>query len=409
MNILITTSTLPRWGADSELRVVLDIAKNIKKYNPLFNIFLLAPHYRKSQKIEILEGVNIIRYKYFFEKFETLHYNGGMIPNVKRNKLNLLLIPISFLFQLLAIKKIVKKEKIDLIHAHWIIPQGLVAILYKNFFNPKIKIICTVHGVDIFGLKGKVFHFIKKLILKKCDSITCVSRAINEELLKFKINKCKITTINNGIHINFSNSSDQNINLKSKFGIKDFLLLFVGRLEEKKGVSYLIDAMSKILKEFPSTKLLIIGDGTETKNLKEKTQKLILQNNINFLGKIPNDSLASFYKSADIFIGPSIIAKNNDTEGLGMVFLEALVCGTPVISTNTGGIADIIKHNITGIIVPEKNSIEIANQVIALLKNKKKREKLIQCGKKIVVKKFNWQVISSQYSDLYKNHVIKND
>jgi len=110
-------------------------------------------------------------------------------------------------------------------------------------------------------------------------------------------------------------------------------------------VEYLIRAMPDVIRNLPKAKLMIIGDGLEKERLVNLANELKLGNSILFAGKIKNEDLPKFYASADVFVGPSIITEKGDTEGLGVVFLEAIASGTCVIGTNVGGIPDIIKNN----------------------------------------------------------------
>ncbi len=398
----MTSSTFPKWEKDSELRIVLDIAQNIKKYYPSVNIFVLSPHHKNSKKKEIINNIKIYRYQYFFEHLEKLHHGDGMLANIKKNKLLLFLLPLSIISQILAIKKIVKKHNINIIHAHWLIPQGFIAVLYKKIFNKNIKIICTLHGSDIFSLQNIILKNLKKYILKNCNLISAVSSTIKKEILKYKISSQKIKIIHNGIDLNFTHITKNKNDLKRQYNISSFCLLFVGRLNEQKGIKYLINALPKVIKKLPKIKLLIIGEGPDKNKIKKQVQKLNLNQNIIFTGKIENQLLPSYYNMADIFIGPSIITKNNSTEGFGMVLLEALINETPVITTNSGGMTDIIENNISGIIVTPKNSGAITNAVLDLLNNHNKRKILSDNGKKLVLDKFNWKKISFEYFSAYQ-------
>src|SRR3989338_5856854 len=134
--------------------------------------------------------------------------------------------------------------------------------------------------------------------------------------------------------------------------------------------------MNEVIKKFPKAKLVIVGDGPEKTNLELLTKKLNLNDNIIFTVKIENKYLPQFYATADLFAGPSIVTKSGDTEGLGVVFLEALASGTCVVGNNIGGIPDIIENNKTGILVRQKDSKQLANAIIKLLSNPKLRKNL---------------------------------
>ena len=206
-----------------------------------------------------------------------------------------------------------------------------------------------------------------------------------------------------GVDLSLFDKKKKNESIKKKYGIKGPFLLTVGRLAEKKGIKYLIGAMPTVLKEFPMTKLMIIGDGPEKPSLEELTEKLNLKNNIIFTGKIQNKLLPEYYATADIFIGPSIVTKSGDTEGLGVVFLEALASSTAVIGSNVGGIPDIIKSNETGLLIEQKNIKELSSAIIKLLKDKKLREILAKNGQQHVKNNYDWSIIVDKFDTVIKN------
>ena len=147
-------------------------------------------------------------------------------------------------------------------------------------------------------------------------------------------------------------------------------LLFVGRLSEKKGVTYLLQAMPKIISELPDVKLRLVGGGELSEKLQRQARELNIEDHIDFCGAVPNNQLPAYYAAAKIFIGPSIQASDGDTEGFGLTFVEASLSGCLVIGTKVGGIGDIIKDGETGFLVPQKNSTAIAEKVIYALNKK---------------------------------------
>jgi glycosyltransferase involved in cell wall biosynthesis len=196
----------------------------------------------------------------------------------------------------------------------------------------------------------------------------------------------KVITIPMGVDTKRFYPSDQNI-LKKEYSEED-LLIFVGRLIDWKGTVFLVEAMKDVVRIFPKTKLLIIGDGPEKNNLITKINELGLQSNIIFIGQIKNTEIRKYYSAADIFIIPSIIVSGH-TEGLGVVTIEAMACGTSVIGSDVGGIPDVIQNEYNGFLVSEKSSKELAQKIIKLLSNNDMQNK------------FNWDVISNQFIKIF--------
>lgn len=173
-----------------------------------------------------------------------------------------------------------------------------------------------------------------------------------------------------GVDTKLFNPNKKDLSIKKKYDIMGPFLLFVGRLTEKKGVKYLIKAMPEVIKKYPKTKLMIIGEGELENELKELTRKLKMEENIIFIGAIQNKELPRYYATADIFIAPSIITKEGDREGLPVTIMEAMASGCVVITTDLEGNKDLIKDKKTGFLVEQKNSKDISKRILELLENK---------------------------------------
>ncbi|MEI6690277.1 MAG: glycosyltransferase [bacterium] len=358
--VLVLASTFPRWVEDTNPPFVFDLCRGLTK---TMDITVLAPHYPGAKDDEIMSGLKVHRFHYFFSKWEKLAGNGGILPVLKSNKFYYLLVPFFLLAEIIATIKLVNKLKPDTIHAHWIIPQGLAA--YINFLVNKTPYIVTSHGGDIFGLQGKLLTQLKKLILENAKSITVVSSAIKNEILKINPKlESKIEIIPMGVDTKLFNPNKYDQKLKERYGITGPFLLFVGRLVEKKGVRYLIEAMPAILKKHPKTKLLIIGSGPLENELKSLSSSLKVDSNIVFTGAIKHSDLPPYFATADIFIAPSIQTDDGDTEGYGLTIAEATASECKVIATNIGGIGDIIRKED---LIRSTSTSAISKRVINLL------------------------------------------
>ena len=173
--ILITATTFPLNETDSQPRFILNLARTLNQY---YQTHVLVPRGKGARQQERIEGVNVTRYPYFFRSLESLVYGGGILENLKQSKAAYLQIPFLFLAQFLAVFSIVKREKIQLVNAHWIIPQGLIAILVKKLLIKNLKVVITSHGADLFSLRGKLLTRLKKWVLESADGVIVVSSAM---------------------------------------------------------------------------------------------------------------------------------------------------------------------------------------------------------------------------------------
>lgn len=373
--ILVLTSTFPRWKNDTTPPFVYELEKRLTKN---FEIHILTPHFPGSKNTETMGNLKVYRFHYFFEKFEKLGGNGGILPTLKANKFYYLTVPLFLLFEVLAILKLVKKLKPDIIHAHWIIPQGLTA--YINFLINKTSYVVTSHGSDLHSLG---LFFLKKIILTKAKKITVVSSYLKEEIKKIDPNLLsKTEVIPMGVDTKQFNPNKYDESIKKKYGITGKFILFVGRLAPEKGVKYLIDAMLLVFRKLPDTKLLIIGSGSLEQELKNQVKKLDIESNVIFLGSIKYENLPPYYATADIFVSTSI------KEGFGLTLVEALMSGCSVIGTNVGGIRDIIsKSNL----IKQRNKSALSNKIIEELKKSKNNNQLNPS--------FDWTQVCKKYYD----------
>lgn len=385
--LLVTASTFPRWKGDTEPRFILDISKELNQY---FDVTVLVPMCPNAKKCEILEGVKVIRYHYFpIHKWETLCYPGAIVPRIKEKKIRVVLVP--FLFISLYIKLLFIIRDYDIVHAHWLIPQGIVQSFFKKPY------IVTGHGGDVTSLNKGTIRILKKRCLKKASYVTVVSEALKSEVMHI-CNVENLEILSMGCHVkNFSTEYRQD----NYFGQGEKkVVLFVGRLAEKKGVKYLIEAMNNV-----DAKLVVVGNGPLRKELEEQAHRLDLD--ILFMGSKSHDELKTIYASADIFCAPSVVAKDGDKEGLGLVLLEAMASGIPVVASESGGIIEIISNEENGLLVKEKDVEGIAKSINRLLKDESLAKKLV-CNAFKTAEFYSYERIGKMYKQII-NIILEGD
>lgn len=392
--VLVMASTFPRWKNDTSPRFAYDLAENLALR---YDIIVLAPHHKGALKKEKLGKVDIRRFAYFKpESLQRLCYGGGIIPNMKGSFLARMQMPLLIHSEFFAAYKLIKKEKINLLHAHWILPQGFVGVFLKKIFN--IPLLVTVHGSDLFPLKNPVFKKLQKHVAENADFITVNTEATKAELLsRFPEAKNKLAVIPMGIDISLFKKSNGKKPVKYS---KNKILLFVGRLSDQKGLQCLIDALPGIVEKEPAVKLLIIGEGPFKPELDKKIKENKVKLYVEFLGSMPFSEVAKYYNYADVFVLPSLSNKTG-TEALGLSLLEAMASGCAAIGTNIGGIPFIIKNNKTGVLVKQKDSVGLSNAIILLLKNQKKARMLGNNAAEFVRQNYSWNKIAKEFNVIY--------
>ncbi len=391
--VLVLTSTFPRWKDDTTPSFVFDLCRYLAHKNKMI---VLAPHYKGAQFHETMDEVEIHRFQYFHKNHQKVAYDGGIIPNVRKSFLAKLQLPLFLYSEYTKAKKLVKKYRPQILHAHWLIPQGIIAASLKKEFN--IPFIMTVHGSDLFPLKNPIFKSMQKYVLKHCDMCTVNSYATYKEVIeRFPQAKSKLVIRSMGVNVK---QFEKKVTRPKPYKNKK-IVLFVGRINEQKGIQYLIKAIPKVKDKFKNIRLLIIGEGDYKKEMEHLVDFLDIRDEVEFLGPKKHGDIVDYYKMADVFVLPSVTHKIG-TEGFGLVLLEAMSAKTPVIGTNSGGIPYIIKNNHNGLLIGEKDNKAIAEAIIKVLSSRKLSTKFAKNGFDTVSKHYTWEIVAKKFNDFYR-------
>ncbi len=295
--------------------------------------------------------------------------------------------------------KTARKEKIEAILVGQILPVGTAAMILKKFL--KIPYFVSCHGMDILTAAGSPRK--KKLmnkILEQASGVIANSEFTRNELLKLGVLENKITIIYpcpgkiSGI------APEKVLEIKNRLGLADKkIILTVSRLMKRKGHDKVIEALPKVLEKIPNVIYVVVGDGPEKKNLKSKIENLKLEDSILLLGEISEEKKAAFYQLCDLFImTPRQIGP--DVEGFGTVYLEANQYGKPVVAGRSGGVAEAVVDDATGLIVNPEDTNQIAEAVIKILSDENLAKKFGEQGRERVKKEFEWEIQTKKIEEL---------
>lgn len=296
-------------------------------------------------------------------------------------------------FSFFKVAKILRREKIEVIHTHNTQPffDGTLGALLSG---RKIRIVHTDHARN-FPDKRR-YMFAEWLMSHFAYKVVGVSEHTSQNLIKYeKISKKKIITIPNGIDGKKFNISIDKKAKRNELGIKNHgPIIGLGvRLTEQKGITYLIQAMTKIVKKIPDITLIIAGEGPLEESLKNETLKLGVNKNVFFVG--PRLDMPELLKIFDLYVLPSL------SEGLPMVLLEAMALGCPIIATRVGGVPKVIINGENGSLVEPKNPKVLGSEIIRVLSDSNLRKKYSKNGKKVFNEKFTADIMMRKYEHLY--------
>jgi len=358
-------------------------------------IVVVAPGFPGGRSDETLDGVKVARFTYFIPAWEKLCYGSGIIPNLKQSPWLWIEVPFYFVSMIWRCYRLLQRHRVDVICAHWILPQGVVGAVIRGFH--KAPLMVTAHGSDMFRFDGRLGNALKRFVLRRVDSCSAnsqyTSRQVN--LLSPQLN---VEIIPMGVDpVSFS--TEKKVTVRKTLGIDGEFLLFVGRLVPEKGPLYLLKALPLVLERFPRAQLVLAGGGTQRQELERLAEDLSITHAVRFLGRIPHRELACYYSAADVFVGPSLV------EGLGIVFLEAAASGLPIVGSRVGGVTDILIDGITGIEVEPANSRQLAEAIIHLLDNSELRRTLANTARQHVEQHFTWRQVALCYDRLLRETI----
>jgi len=286
----------------------------------------------------------------------------------------------------------VTELKPDVINFHYALPYGLA--IMKIHQETEIPILLSlVSRIDVLTSDTPFFTKIYlKQVIKACSKVTCL---VNYYVSGFpSINN--LTVVPYGADADRFKPGVQSDKLRASLNIQDNqkILFTLQRLAKVKRVDILLKSMPYILEVKKEVVLVIGGKGTEKPYLQKLAQQLKIEENIRFIDYIPDHELPQYFSMADIF------TFHSTNETFGVVLVQAMAAGKPIVSVNATAIPEVVQHNINGLLVEPNNPKEFAKAVIELLDNDNIRQQFAQNNRQIAVEKYDWNVISQQYEKM---------
>jgi glycosyltransferase involved in cell wall biosynthesis len=397
-NLLVLTSTLPRFADDPEPGFVLNLSKALTAD---FDITVLAPMGEGAPIEETVDGLSIIRYRYApFRSWETLAYPGGIMPRLRQQPWRWAQVPMLMLGLIAAVRRLHGQRQFDLIHAHWLVPQGL-AVLCALPDARRPPMVVTSHGGDLHILGHSPAAGLIRWVLQRSSALTTVSPLLADEAKALLGHEPpNLAVIPMGVDVEkFSKKRMTTRSCSRQDG--EVRLLFVGRLAEKKGVRFLLEALATRTLSQKPVRLQVAGDGPLRQDLEQQARYLKVDHRVEFLGGVPYRQVSELMTAADILVVPSVEAADGDSEGLPTVILEGMAAHLVVVTTPVGGIRQAIDDQCTGRLVPPADAAALAEVLAGLLESPAERQRLAANAFE-AVQAYDWKQIAQRYAELLK-------
>ncbi len=311
--------------------------------------------------------------------------------------------PLAWLPAIWSLRRCLRREKIDYLLVGQILPLGTIVWLLA-LFRP-LRYAVFLHGMDFaYALRTPHRSWLAQSILKKADTIICANSYVADQVNGFypPLGE-KLAVVNPGIVSEAPLVSEVGKEeIRKNFGLEGKTILFsLGRLVSRKGVDRTIEALMQVPESLLNNLVYFIAGTGPKEELLRSSVPDRLKSQVRFLGEISEDDKWLWLSLADIFIMPARDIAG-DFEGFGIVYLEANLCGKPVIAGNSGGVKDAVQDGLNGLVVDSEKVDAIASAIITLASDKELRERLGQAGRARATSEFNWEKQIAKIADLIR-------
>lgn len=351
------------------------------------DITVLAPHAKGACHWEYMEGISVRRFRYAPEAWERLAYQGGIMGNLKRFPLLYVLLPFFLFAQFIALVRCLRETRYDAVHAHWVVPQGVLLGFASRFSRSRPRLVCTAHGSDVSSLQGRHWSWVRRWVVARCDHVVAVSDVLRERLVEERCPEDKLSVIPMGSDLERLFVPDGKRRSSAE-------LLFVGRLVAVKGVDTLINALPAIRMRYPEVSLTIVGDGPERGRLVEIAQGLSVADQVKFIGPERHEALSAHYRRATLLVLPSL------AEGFGLVAVEAMGCACPVVASDLPALRNLLQDGQAGTLFRPGDIAHLSNRICELLGSEDRRIALGEEGRNSVLEHYDWRSVSIRYASV---------
>ena len=391
MKIIVVSSTFPPRRFGGITAVSYNLAKSLVKRGHDVTVYTtdISDKYSRIPDIKGVKHIDGINVLYFKNLSNSLASNRFYLP-------------VGFV-------RMVKKElkNFDIIHLHDFRSFQTIAVHHyaKKYGIPYV---LQAHGsLTAFLQKGMLKKIFDRLwgyrILKDAAKVIAVTQMEVEQYKSMGVSEDKIEIVPNGIDLTEFDNLPERGEFRKKYGLDSNrrVILYLGRIHKTKGIDLLVKAFARLSNDFSDTKLAIAGpDDGYLPALKKLVADLEISDKVLFIGPLYGKEKTSAYADADVFVNP------RPDEIFGVVFIEALACGTPVICSTGCGIADVIDGQV-GLAVPY-NEEQLSSAILRMLSDAKLRQEFGDSGKSLVREQFNWDNIAGQVEDIYQSVVTSN-
>lgn len=328
------------------------------------DVGVLAPAYRGGGATE-WQGIPVRRFRYAPARLETLTHDETVPDRVRSRPAYLALLPAYLAGGSVASIRLGGAEPPDVVHVHWPAPHAWFGSLARAASGGRTAVLSSFYSVEIRWIERRMPWAVPLLrwSIETSDAVTAISSATAAAVGRYTRREVRVIPFSAAVSEDASGPAAAPAAWAEGSVDGAIRLLFVGRLVERKGVHILLRALARVRERVKAT-LTVIGEGPESAALRAEAVRVGVDGSVRFAGRVTEEELSRAYRTSDIFVLPAVVDAKGDTEGLGVVLLEALEFGLPVVASDSGGIPDIVRHGETGLLVPPGDAAALAAAIV---------------------------------------------
>jgi glycosyltransferase involved in cell wall biosynthesis len=399
MKVLFIVTAYPRHEGDVITPWMGETIERLRRSGT--EVEVLAPSYRGGGATYI-GGVKVHRFRYAPASLETLTHDVPAMERIRRNPVFAALLPTYIAQGSRAARRIARAGNFDVVHAFWPIPHGIFGVQARK--SSRAALVSTFFSAELMwrGTARRIFTPILKQIVESSDAVTVISTYTGQRLREYVANVSTVMIPFGAAAASHAPSAPAPV----RSSRDSFELLFVGRLVKRKGVDVLLRA-TKLLASDSRLNVRIVGGGPELADLRRLSAELGVENRVAFDGVVSSSRIDELFRKCDALVLPAIVTESGDTEGLGVVLIEAMGYGKPVIASSAGGIVDIVKADDTGLLVPPGDPASLADAITWAMDHPEELEQIARRGTAFAEHAFGWDTIVAKLSSVYESAVAR--
>ncbi len=396
MRILFLTQTFPRGPHDSAGPFIRDLARGLVRGGDRVRVLVPSGPGVPAERHE--EGVEIRAFRYAPRGLEVVGYGRSLVADESVRLASAVAAPLYFAGARRALARALRAEAWDLLHAHWVVPNGLIAAPFAR----RVKLAVGLHGSDVFLAERALVRNWVARVLRRTSVLTSCSPELARRVEALGFDTARTRVIPYGVDVDlFRPDAASRTPWREQLGIPQGapMALGVGRMATKKGFHLLVGALADLLARAPDLHVVLAGGGDRLEELRGAAAEW--PDRVHFPGPVLHDALPDLYRAADFFVLPAVHDASGNVDGLPNVVLEAMASGLPVVASAISGIPLAVTDGETGRLFPEGDVAALVEGMVALTVSPDSRREMGAAARRKAVRDLTWDAVAARYRQAY--------